>query len=95
MYMRVVRFSDVNRERLDSLIAQIEQSDGPPPDIPATGLTLTFDADQGTAVVMQHFATAEDMQAGARAFEAMDPGDTPGTRVSVDMGEVKLDVKAP
>jgi hypothetical protein len=31
------------------------------------------------------------MRAGAEAFAAMDPGETPGTRVSVDMCELKLD----
>jgi hypothetical protein len=44
-------------------------------------------------VVLQHFATAEDMAAGAQAFSAMDPADTPGTRASVDMCEVKLEVE--
>ena len=48
---------------------------------------------RATAVVLQHFATAEDMDAGAQAFSAMDPGDTPGTRTSVDMCEVKLEVE--
>ena len=46
---------------------------------------------QGTAVVLQLFATAEAMDEGGRAFAAMDPSDTPGTRVSVDMCEVKLE----
>lgn len=36
-------------------------------------------------MVLQHFATAEDMDAGAQAFSAMDAADTPGTRSSVDM----------
>jgi hypothetical protein len=44
-------------------------------------------------VVLQYFATAEDMDAGAQAFSAMDPADTPGTRATVDMCEVKLEVE--
>jgi hypothetical protein len=44
-------------------------------------------------VVLQHFATAEDMDAGAQAFSAMDAADTPGTRSSVDMCEVKLELE--
>jgi hypothetical protein len=35
------------------------------------------------------------MEAGAQAFSAMDPADTPGTRVSVDMCELKLEVEMP
>ena len=38
--------------------------------------------------------TAEDMRKGAEAFSAMDPSETPGTRASVDMCELKLDRRA-
>jgi hypothetical protein len=54
-----------------------------------------FDEEQGTAVVLQYFATAEDMRAGAEAFSAMDPSETPGSRASVDMCELKLELEAP
>ena len=91
MYVRVVRFTDVSAERMDGLQARIEESDGPPPDVPATGLKVLFDESQGTAVVLQYFETADDMAAGAKAFSAMDPADTPGTRGSVDMCELKLE----
>jgi hypothetical protein len=91
MYVRVVRFTDVSAERIEALRARIEESDGPPPGVPATGLTVLFDEAQGTAVVLQYFDTADDMTAGAQAFNAMDPGETPGTRVSVDMSELKLE----
>ncbi len=91
MFVRVVRFTDVTAARANGLVARIEESDGPPPGVPATGLQLLFDADQETAVVLQFFETAEDMRAGDKAFGAMDPSETPGTRVSVDMCELKLD----
>ena len=91
MYVRVVRFTDVSAERIQALLARIEESGGPPPGVPATGPTLLHDEDQGTAVVLQYFATAEDMDAGAQAFSAMDPAETPGTRASVDTCEVKLE----
>jgi len=93
MFVRVVRFTDVSAERMDGLKARIDESDGPPPGVPSTGLTILYDGEQGTAVVLQYFATAEDMDAGARAFSAMDPADTPGTRASVDMCEIKLEVE--
>ena len=60
MYVRVVRFTDV-------------------------------DDSQETAIVLQYFDTAEDMSIGAKAFSAMDAADTPGTRASVDMCELKLE----
>jgi hypothetical protein len=91
VHVRVVRFTDVTAERLDGLLARIEESDGPPPGVPATGLKMLFDEAQGTAVVLQYFATAEDMTVGAQAFSAMDSSETPGTRASIDMCEVKLE----
>jgi hypothetical protein len=91
VHVRVVRFTDVTAERLDGLLARIEESDGPPPGVPATGLKTLFDEAQGTAVVLQYFETAEDMNVGGQAFSAMDPSETPGVRASVDMCEVKLE----
>jgi hypothetical protein len=91
VYVRVVRFTDVSAERIEALLARVEESEGPPPDVPATGLKVLFDESQGTAVVLQYFETAQDMDAGAQVFSAMDPSDTPGTRASVDMCELKLE----
>ncbi len=95
MYVRVVRFTDVSAERIEGLMAGIEESDGPPPGVPTTGLKMLIDKDQGTAVVLQYFATQEDMEAGAAAFGAMDASETPGTRASVDMCEIKLEREMP
>jgi len=91
VYVRVVRFTDVSAERVRALLARIEESDGPPPGVPATGIRMLVDEAQGTAVVLQSFETAEDMRAGDEAFSAMDPSETPGARASVDMCEVKLE----
>lgn len=91
MYVRVVRFTDVSAERIETLLAQVDERDGPPEGVPATGVKFLFDEAQGTAVVLQHFATEEDMQTGGAVFAAMDPSETPGTRASVDMCEVKLE----
>lgn len=71
MYVSVVRFTDVSAERMEGMPARIKEAGGPPPDVPATGLTVLFDEAQGTAVVLQQFATAEDMEAGAKVMAAM------------------------
>jgi hypothetical protein len=91
MYVRVVRFTDVTVERVNALLARIEEAGGPPPGVPSTGIKMLFDEAQGTAIVLQYFDSAEDMAAGDRAFGAMDASETPGTRASVDMCEVKLE----
>ena len=91
MHIRVVRFTDVSPERIEQLTARIEESDGPPPGVPSTGVKLLFDEAQGTAVVLQFYETADDMSAGEAVFNAMDAGETPGTRASVDRCEVKVE----
>jgi hypothetical protein len=91
VYVRVVRFADVTADRLQATLGRIEESGGPPPGVPATGLQVLSDEAQGTAVVLQFFDTAEDMRTGGAVFAAVDPSDTPGTRVSVDMCEIKLE----
>ncbi|MDQ6812059.1 MAG: hypothetical protein M3Z95_09200 [Actinomycetota bacterium] len=94
MYVRVVRFTDVSAERMERLMARINEAGGPPPGVPSMGITVLFDEDQGTAVALQHFASAQDLAAGAKVMDAMDPSETPGTRVSVDACEVKLEQQA-
>lgn len=95
MFVRVVRFADVSAERMDGMTARIEASDGPPPGVSATELKVLFDPEQGTAVVLQFFATAEDMTAAEAIFDGMDASDTPGTRMSVDRCAIKLDLSMP
>ena len=85
MYVRAVRFTDVSADRIEGLLAQIKESGGPPPGVSITRLEMLLDATQGTAVVLQYFDTAEDMEAGAEVFSAMDASETPGRRASVDM----------
>ena len=94
MYERVVRFTHVTGDRLQQLVARINEADGPPPGVKTTGVRLLFDESQGTAIATQGFATAEDMAEGATVFAAMDPSETPGTRVSVDECQVKLVLEA-
>lgn len=91
MFVRVVRFTDVDAAKVQHVLAQIEASDGPPPGVPGTGIQMLVDEAQGTAVVLQLFDTAQDMAVADAAFDAMDAGETPGTRASVDRCELKLD----
>ncbi|MGN6372170.1 MAG: hypothetical protein ACTHM1_04160 [Solirubrobacteraceae bacterium] len=89
-----MRFADVDAERMEFLLARVKEAGGPPPGVESTGLTVLFDESQGTAVVLQRFDTRTDMEEAAKIFDAMDPGETPGARVSVDACEQKLDLKA-
>jgi hypothetical protein len=90
MFVRIVRFTDVTAERVESLVARIDET-GPPPGVSIKKLQLVFDETQGTAVVLQYFDNEENLRAGADSFAAMDTSETPGNRVSVDTGELKVE----
>lgn len=84
MHVRVVRFTDVDPQRIEDLKARLAEGGGPPEGVTSLGVEFLHDADQATAVVVQKFATEEDMKTSEAALEAMDSGMTPGTRASVD-----------
>jgi hypothetical protein len=90
VFVRVVRFTDVTAERVASLVATIDET-GPPPGVPIEKLQLIYDEAQGSAVVLQYFDTEESLRTGAETFAAMDASETPGRRVSVDTGELKVE----
>ena len=92
MHARVVRFTDVDADHLAERLADAEERQGPPVDIPAKGVQILHDPDQRTAVVIQLFESADDMAAAEAALDAMDPGETPGTRASIDRCEIKAEL---
>jgi hypothetical protein len=91
MYARVVRFTGVTPETIANVVARVEESDGPPPGVDSTGMKLLVDAAQGTAIFVGFFETEQKMQEASAIFEQMDSSETPGTRASVDLCEVKLE----
>jgi hypothetical protein len=91
MYARVVRFTDVDQSQIDRIVSMVEESDGPPPGVDSTGMQLVYDKAQGSAVFVGHFATEDAMRAADAVFNSMDSGETPGTRQSVDQGEVVIE----
>ena len=92
MYARVVRFTDVDPDHLAGRLAEAEAREGPPVDIPAKEVQILHDQDQRTAIVIQLFETADNMAAAEAALDSMDPGDTPGTRASIDRCEIKAEL---
>ncbi len=92
MYARVVRFTDVDPDHLAGRLAEAEAREGPPVDTPAKGVQILHDQDQRTAIVIQLFETANDMEAAEAPLDSMDPADTPGTRASIDRCEVKAEL---
>jgi hypothetical protein len=94
MYARVVRFTDVDPDRVAEIAKRVEESDGPPEGVISTGFQLLFDESQSTAVFVGWFDSEENMQKSAEVLEAMDESQTPGTRASIDTCEVKVEAEA-
>ena len=92
-YVRVVRFTDVDPQRIADLNQRVQESGGPPEGVSASGITVVHDEGAKTAVVLQHFDSKEDMESSAKVLDAMDSSETPGTRASVDSGEVKVEMR--
>ncbi len=89
MYGRIVRFKDVDLEKMAQLTSEIEQSD-PPEGVDSTGFELFVDEAQKTSIFVAYFETEQKMRDADAIFEAMDASETPGTRVSVDNAEIKI-----
>jgi hypothetical protein len=91
MYARVVRFTDIDRQRIDDMKGRIESGEDRPEGMPDATMRMFIDDSQNTAVVALFFESEEDMRKGDEALNAMDSSDTPGTRASVDQGEVLIE----
>ncbi len=94
MYARAVRFTDVTPDRIDAIKARVSEAGGPPEGVDSTGMKLLYDSSQGTAIFVGFFDSEDKMRAAGAVLEAMDTGDTPGTRASIDQCEVALEMDA-
>jgi hypothetical protein len=92
MFVRVVRFTGVDAERIEQLTSRVSASEGPPEGVPATGIQFLVDEEQGTAVVLQFFDSLDDLEQGEQVLSEMPSDQTPGTRASVDRCELKLEL---
>jgi hypothetical protein len=88
-YARAVTFEGVDRNRIDQLTKQLQESERPE-DIPATEIVLLYDADGEKSLVIVFFENEDDYRRGDAALNAMDPGETPGRRTSVTKYEVAV-----
>lgn len=96
MYARVVHWEDGNAEAIRGAAAGIQDdsADGPPEGLPAVGLLLLIDPDNGRSIGVTLFQTEEDMMEGDAKLNTMSPpGDGMGTRSSVGFYEVAAEFK--
>ena len=91
MYARVVRFTDASPEQIDAVVSRVEESDGPPPGVDSVGMQLMVDESQGTAIFIGFFDDEQKLRDANAILDGMDATETPGTRASVDVCEVKIE----
>jgi hypothetical protein len=68
-------------------------SQGPPPGVKSTGLTMLADPEGGRVVMIGMFETQEDFQDREAALKQMNPPDGLGNRGPIDVYEVVTDVR--
>ena len=71
-WVRVVTFNATS-DGIDALVQEINNSEGPPPGVEATRITVAGDRAAGRLVVAIRFPSEEALKAGAAALEGMDP----------------------
>jgi hypothetical protein len=79
---RVVSFQGVSEQRIAELREQIESGEQPE-GLNATEMLLLHDPDASESLAILFFDTPEDYQKGHDILDAMDRGDTPGSRTGV------------
>ena len=101
MHARVATFDSGDPEQVRQMVERISKQaeSGPPEGVPATGLLMLHQPEQGKVLTITLFETQEDMRQGDATLSSMDPpvpGAT-GRRASVEMYEValKLEVDRP
>ena len=92
MYARVTRFTDCDPEAVERSVARLNETEEPPPGVDTTEFKVVVDEEGGTMVFIGLFEDEEKLRAADAALREFDPpGGVPGTRSSVDLGEVKVE----
>ena len=99
MYARVVRWEGADAESLErtagEIRSQAEAGDGPPEGVPAKGLLILNDGENGRSLAISLFETEDDYREGDATLNSMSPpGEGLGKRVSVEKYEVAVQLEA-
>jgi hypothetical protein len=98
MYARVVRWEGAEAEALkrsaSEIRAQAESEGGPPEGVPAKGLLILNDGENGRSLAITLFETEDDYREGDATLNSMSPPDEGfGRRVSVEKYEVAVQLE--
>jgi hypothetical protein len=93
---RVVTFEGGTADGVRAAVAQVKsdvEAGGPPEGVVSNGFTLLADPDNGRAMFIGLFANEDDLRKSAEVLEGMDPPEGMGSRRSVDVYEVGVDLR--
>ncbi len=97
MYARVARWEGADAAALEQSAAEIRRDadKGPPENVPAKGLLLLQDPENGRAMAIALFETDDDYRLGDETLNSMSPpGEGMGQRVGVEKYEVAVQLEA-
>jgi hypothetical protein len=97
MYARVARWEGAEGDALRRSAGEMssEAASGPPEGVPAKGFMMLIDPESGRSLAIALFETEDDLRKGDETLNSMNPsGDDVGSRSSVEMYEVAVDVRA-
>jgi len=98
MYARVAKFEGASGDAIRLNVEGINEraGSGPPEGVPAVGLLLLSDPDNGRVLAISLFETEDDRRQGDETLNSMSPpvGDGMGQRASVEFYDVAIDVRA-
>jgi hypothetical protein len=84
---RVVMFEGVSKDRMEEMKSEMEGGERPE-GLPASELLVLHDPEEEKSLVVVFFDNEDDYRQGDQVLNAMQTGDTPGTRTSVKKYDV-------
>lgn len=96
MYARVAKWEGGDADALRQSSAEINAraASGPPEGVPAQGLLMLIDPDNGSSMAISLFASEADLRQGDATLNTMNPtSDRVGHRTSVETYEVGVDIR--
>ena len=96
MYARVARWDGASADDIRDAAQGIaaDAASGPPEGLPAKGLMLLIDPENGRSMAISLFATEEDLRQGDATLNLMSPpGEGMGQRAPIEVYEVAADLR--
>ena len=98
MYARVAKFEGASADAIRQNVEGIKEraGSGPPEGVPAVGLLLLSDPENGRVLTISLYETEDDRRQGDETLNSMSPpvGEGMGSRSDVEFYEVSIDLRA-